>query len=101
MRKALKAIGWYLLLGIVWQLLELIFYKEIQPRIVDDIMGLLFFQFIYRAMGNNSRCHICDSCKYFKYIDGEWICNNEESEYYGLETSYEDDCMVKKDEVDL
>jgi hypothetical protein len=51
MRQALKAIGWYLILVIIWQLLELIFYKEIQPRIVDDIMGVLFFQFIYQAMG--------------------------------------------------
>lgn len=51
MRQALKAIGWYLVLAAIWQLLELIFYKEIQPRIVDDIMGVLFFQFIYRAMG--------------------------------------------------
>nr|DAW88474.1 MAG TPA: hypothetical protein [Caudoviricetes sp.] len=46
-----KAVGWYLFLVAIWQLLELIFYKEIQPRIVDDIMSLLFFQFIYRAMG--------------------------------------------------
>lgn len=51
MRQALKAIGWYLVLAVIWQLLELIFYKEIQPRIVDDIMGVLLFQFIYRAMG--------------------------------------------------
>lgn len=51
MRQALKAIGRYLVLVIIWQLLELIFYKEIQPRIVDDIMGVLFFQFIYQAMG--------------------------------------------------
>jgi hypothetical protein len=51
MRQALKAIGWYLVLSVIWQLLELIFYKEIQPRIVDDIMGVLFFQFIYQAMG--------------------------------------------------
>jgi hypothetical protein len=51
MRQALKAVGWYLFLVAIWQLLELILYKEIQPRIVDDIMSLLFFQFIYRAMG--------------------------------------------------
>lgn len=53
MKQAAKAIGWHLLLGIIWQALELIFYKEIQPRIVDDIMGILFFLFIYRAMGEH------------------------------------------------
>lgn len=51
MKQAVKAIGWYLFLGIIWQVLELIFYNEVQPRIVDDIMGVLFFLFIYRAMG--------------------------------------------------
>lgn len=36
---------WLLLLGlsavvaILWELLELFFYGELQPRIVDDIMG--------------------------------------------------------------
>lgn len=93
MRQALKAIGWYLLLGVIWQLLELIFYKEIQPRIVDDIMGVLFFQFIYRAMGDNGRCLMCGNCKYHKYIDGEWTCDNPESENYSLETEFADDCV--------
>lgn len=50
MEQASKAIVWYLLLGIIWQVLELIFYKEIQHRIVDDIMGVLFFFVIYQAM---------------------------------------------------
>lgn len=51
MKRAVRAIGWYLILVIIWQVLELVFYKEIQPRIVDDIMGILFFVFIYQAMG--------------------------------------------------
>lgn len=36
-----------LLLNCIWELLELIFYKDIQPRIVDDIMALFFIPFIY------------------------------------------------------
>lgn len=38
----------------------------------------------------------CGTCKY--HIPGEvpgegdWICNNEESEYYALETEYSDIC---------
>ena len=36
-----------LLLNCIWEMLELIFYKEIQPRVVDDIMVLSFIPFIY------------------------------------------------------
>lgn len=36
---------------------------------------------------------MCGNCKYRKYIDGEWVCDNEESENYGLETDFSDDCM--------
>lgn len=39
----------FLLIGILWQVLELIFYGEIQPRIVDDIIGLFLFYYIYRS----------------------------------------------------
>ncbi|MBC5726922.1 hypothetical protein H8S45_15915 [Agathobaculum sp. NSJ-28] len=28
--------------AIIWQALELIVYGEIQPRVVDDLMGLVF-----------------------------------------------------------
>lgn len=31
----------------IWQMLEHLIYGEIQPRIVDDIMMLLFIPFIY------------------------------------------------------
>lgn len=43
----------------------------------------------------NEKC--CGTCKY--HVPGEvpgeedWICNNGESEYYGLETGYSDECM--------
>lgn len=37
------------------------------------------------------------TCKYHvpSEIPGEggWVCNNGESEYYGIETGYEDECM--------
>jgi len=39
----------FLLIGIVWQILELIFYGEIQPRIVDDFIGCFLFYYIYRS----------------------------------------------------
>lgn len=31
----------------IWQMLEYIAYGEVQPRVVDDIMVLLFIPFIY------------------------------------------------------
>lgn len=39
----------FFLIGLLWQVLELIFYGEIQPRIVDDIIGLFLFYYIYRS----------------------------------------------------
>ena len=36
-------------LNIIWQFLELIFYNQIQPRIVDDIIGLFIFYYIYQT----------------------------------------------------
>lgn len=40
---------------------------------------------------------MCGKCEYRRYIDGEWVCDNEESENYGLETEYYDGCI---DEVE-
>lgn len=44
---------------------------------------------------------MCCNCEYHKYVDGEWICDNEESENYGLEMEYSDGCVdeVRKDDV--
>lgn len=51
MRKRLKAIIQTAMITImlcgIWQMLEYLIYGEIQPRIVDDIMILLFIPFIY------------------------------------------------------
>lgn len=45
----------------------------------------------------------CGTCKYHVRPDiplwmhlpceGDWVCNNGESEYYGLENGYEDECV--------
>lgn len=41
---------------------------------------------------------MCGDCIYHIPMPlGEWICDNDESEYYGLETEYCDGCI---DEVD-
>lgn len=39
-----------ILYSLIWMILERAIYKEIQPRIVDDIMMLLFIPFIYYAI---------------------------------------------------
>ena len=39
----------YLLISVLWMALERIIYGEVQPRIVDDIIGLILFWYIYRA----------------------------------------------------
>jgi len=41
---------WCVLLGLIWQGLELLIYGKITPRIVDDIMMFLFLPFIWIAV---------------------------------------------------
>ena len=37
--------------------------------------------------------HICGTCKFYKNVDGEFVCLNENSfDTYGLETQYDDGC---------
>lgn len=36
------------LIGVVWEVLELIFYKEIQSRIVDNIILVIFIVIILK-----------------------------------------------------
>lgn len=36
----------FLLIAILWQFLEVYFYGAVQPRIVDDIIGLFLFYYI-------------------------------------------------------
>lgn len=50
MERIVKTCWWYLILALVWQGLELLIYHQIQPRVVDDIVSILFLPFIYKAM---------------------------------------------------
>ena len=36
--------------------------------------------------------NICGKCMHHRYEDGEWICNNPDSECYGCYTEYNDEC---------
>lgn len=45
-------------IGICWQLLELLIYGEVQPRIVDDIIGLLWIGAICFAYKFKEEVHI-------------------------------------------
>ena len=51
MERALKTLWYIWLLCIVWKLLELLIYHEIQPRVVDDIMVGLMAPFIWKSTG--------------------------------------------------
>lgn len=45
----LIAAGKYMLIGLAWMALEKHFYGEVQPRIVDDIIGLILFFYILKG----------------------------------------------------
>lgn len=45
----LIAAGKYMLIGLAWMALEKHFYGEVQPRIVDDIIGLVLFFYILKG----------------------------------------------------
>ena len=45
----LIAAGKYILIGLAWMALEKHFYGEVQPRIVDDIIGLILFFYILKG----------------------------------------------------
>ena len=53
MRKRVKSIIQTAMVTVIlcgiWQMLEYLIYGEVQPRIVDDIMMLLFIPFIYMS----------------------------------------------------
>lgn len=44
----MRSIIKYLLISILWQILELIFYGAVQPRVVDDIIGIFLYYYIFR-----------------------------------------------------
>lgn len=37
------------LISLLWQVLELIFYGEVQPRAVDDIIAMFLIYYIYKG----------------------------------------------------
>lgn len=39
----------YILIVILWQELEMVFYGAVQHRIVDDIIGIILFWYIYQS----------------------------------------------------
>ncbi len=39
----------YILIVILWQALEMVFYRAVQHRIVDDIIGLILLWYIYQS----------------------------------------------------
>lgn len=45
-----KTILLYFMFCVIWWSLELIFYQEIQPRIVDDIMSIILVPIIWKAV---------------------------------------------------
>ena len=44
----------------------------------------------YNRMNDEEPC--CGRCQWHKRSDSEWYCTNEDSEYYGCETNYDDGC---------
>ncbi len=38
-----------ILVCIVWQILEMVFYGKVQPRIVDDVIWIILWRYIYLA----------------------------------------------------
>lgn len=43
----IKSLSTYWIFGIVWVILELIIYKEVQHRVVDDIISIIVYVFIH------------------------------------------------------
>ena len=46
-----------ILINIVWQILEMVFYGKVQPRIVDDVIWLILFRYIYLAKWREVRLY--------------------------------------------
>lgn len=38
-----------ILINIVWKILEMVSYGKVQPRIVDDVIWLILWRYIYLA----------------------------------------------------
>lgn len=42
----------------------------------------------------------CGTCAFHKPMAGEWCCDNEDGEGYGLSTAYDDYCEEYKERED-
>lgn len=36
---------------------------------------------------------MCGKCEFCRKIDDEWVCDNDESENYGMEVEFDDYCV--------
>lgn len=54
-----KTVLLYFMFCVIWWSLELIFYQEIQPRVVDDIMSILLVPIIWKAVEEKEKVE-CD-----------------------------------------
>lgn len=43
---------------------------------------------------------MCGKCEFCRRVGGEWRCDNDESENYGMEVEYDYDCVdfMERDE---
>lgn len=48
--KIIKTCVILLIISLIWFVLEMIFYGEYQPRIVDDVIMLIFIPFIWKSI---------------------------------------------------
>ena len=37
--------------------------------------------------------NICGNCKHNKNVDGEWVCMNNNSDMFGCDVNYDDQCV--------
>ena len=72
---------------------ENLFWKR---REIDHFRGIA--KLIYRSLKEVHR--MCGKCEFCRRVDGEWRCDNDESENYGMEVEYDYDCVdfMERDE---
>lgn len=48
--KIIKTCVILLIISLIWFVLEMIFYGEYQPRLVDDVIMLIFVPFVWKSI---------------------------------------------------
>ncbi len=61
-------------IGFIWMLLEYLIYGEVQPRIVDDIVNILYIAAIFYAY-KLGRSHEREFHKNYRFIEN-WYTNS-------------------------